>query len=243
MDHSIQLWDAATGIKLRRFEGHTDDVHGLEFSPDGTRIVSGSADKTVKLWDLNSGREIRNFAGHVGPIEKVSFDADGTKILSQGFDGSRIVWDTTTGLQVQPMDAVVWNSSLVGSGDERWRILPYKNSIRVIDLQFKHNLRERQCRQRRASPDSLWHLENAESSEATNQWYAATYHRAWVVESLKREEQSHDLRFIDAPEKLLEAYSKWRESLENSTDDKLADPDILLQPSVRNVLQSIKEEK
>ncbi|KAJ6487563.1 hypothetical protein DFH09DRAFT_1339376 [Mycena vulgaris] len=35
------------------FEGHTDLVYSLDFSPDGTRIVSASYDTTVRVWELN----------------------------------------------------------------------------------------------------------------------------------------------------------------------------------------------
>jgi WD40 repeat protein len=31
---------------------HSDYVRSVAFSPDGTKIVSGSADGTIKVWDL-----------------------------------------------------------------------------------------------------------------------------------------------------------------------------------------------
>ena len=30
---------------------HSDCVRSVAFSPDGTKIVSGSDDKTIKVWD------------------------------------------------------------------------------------------------------------------------------------------------------------------------------------------------
>ena len=33
---------------------HSEWVMSVAFSPDGTKIVSGSADKTIKVWDLGA---------------------------------------------------------------------------------------------------------------------------------------------------------------------------------------------
>ena len=63
---TLKLWDAATGQLLRTFEGHTGWVTSVAFSPDGTRVLSGSADNTLKLWDAATGQLLRTFAGHSG---------------------------------------------------------------------------------------------------------------------------------------------------------------------------------
>jgi WD40 repeat protein len=54
-DKTIKLWDAATGVLIRTFEGHSGAVHSVAFSPDGARVLSGSADNTIKLWDTATG--------------------------------------------------------------------------------------------------------------------------------------------------------------------------------------------
>ncbi|MFI5455336.1 MAG: WD40 repeat domain-containing serine/threonine-protein kinase [Isosphaerales bacterium] len=37
---------------------HTEDIHRLEFSPDGSLLVSGSSDNTIKVWDVASSELI-----------------------------------------------------------------------------------------------------------------------------------------------------------------------------------------
>ena len=50
----IRVWDAGTGLELLTLKGHSNGIYGVAFSPDGNRIVSGSADNTAKIWDVSS---------------------------------------------------------------------------------------------------------------------------------------------------------------------------------------------
>ena len=49
-----------TGIPLRELKGHTNAVTSLVFSPDGTRILTGSRDQTAKIWDGPTGTPCSN---------------------------------------------------------------------------------------------------------------------------------------------------------------------------------------
>jgi WD40 repeat protein len=44
------------------------------WSPDGTKVVSCSNDKTVRVWDVSRGECINTLTGHV---DYVSLDVDG----------------------------------------------------------------------------------------------------------------------------------------------------------------------
>ena len=52
----------ATLIKClaEKTNAHSDCVASVAFSPDGTKIVSISYDKTIKVWDLGSPRALKS---------------------------------------------------------------------------------------------------------------------------------------------------------------------------------------
>ena len=48
---------------LLTLKGHTGDVYSASFSPDGSRIVTASQDKTAKVWDAKTGAEVSHPQG------------------------------------------------------------------------------------------------------------------------------------------------------------------------------------
>jgi WD40 repeat protein len=52
---AVIMWDLESGEEIQRFEGHTDWVRGVDFSPDGAQVISSSGDGTVRLWNVVGG--------------------------------------------------------------------------------------------------------------------------------------------------------------------------------------------
>ena len=76
-------------------QGHSLSVLSVAFSRDGTRVVSGSWDKSVRVWNAVTGDVQRVFKGHWG-VYSVPFSHDGTLVVSGVHDQQVRVWDVTT---------------------------------------------------------------------------------------------------------------------------------------------------
>src|SRR5205814_544119 len=64
--NDIHLWDGESGKAVAVLRGHSSSVSRVQFSPDGSRLVSGSQypDNTACLWDAATGRLLFPLAGH-----------------------------------------------------------------------------------------------------------------------------------------------------------------------------------
>ena len=76
----------------------------MAWSPDGTRLASGSADGTAKVWDAAGGRELLTLAGHTGFIRSVAWSPDGTRLATGGDDGAARIWEAAVPEQVRQWD-------------------------------------------------------------------------------------------------------------------------------------------
>jgi WD40 repeat protein/serine/threonine protein kinase len=99
-DGPIRFLDADSGRQLKELIGHTDRIHSLAFSSDGTTLASsaGLNDKTVKLWNVSTGETTHTFKLK-GVSALVAFSPDG-KTLSAIIDHGVTSWSVTTGNQV-----------------------------------------------------------------------------------------------------------------------------------------------
>jgi len=91
-DHTVRVWDLASGACLRTLEGHTGSVWSVAVTADGQQAVTGSDDHTVRVWDLASGACLRTLEGHTGGVLSVAVTPDGKRLVSGSDDGTARVW-------------------------------------------------------------------------------------------------------------------------------------------------------
>ena len=55
---TAELWDLATGVRVRTLEGFTAWINGASFSPDGRVLTAGGADTGARAWDVRTGKQL-----------------------------------------------------------------------------------------------------------------------------------------------------------------------------------------
>lgn len=107
----IKIWDAITGKELLMLSGHEATIWSLSYSPDGTRIASGSVDKTIRIWDTVNGVELRTLRGHgdwpdypeISPVTSVAFSPEGKLLASCSYDYTVRIWNPETGAEMKTL--------------------------------------------------------------------------------------------------------------------------------------------
>ena len=72
-------------------------MKAVAFSWDGSRVVSGSNDKTVQIWNAITGKIEAKLKGHTDSVKAVAFSWDGSRVVSGSNDKTIQIWNATTG--------------------------------------------------------------------------------------------------------------------------------------------------
>jgi WD40 repeat protein len=91
----IHVWDLRDGKQPPLIlPAHEGSDTSIAFSPDSSRLVSGSNDDKVRVWNLQqpSAPELV-FSGPNGVVDSVAFAPSGKQLASAGYDHTIRLWD------------------------------------------------------------------------------------------------------------------------------------------------------
>jgi eukaryotic-like serine/threonine-protein kinase len=100
---TVRVWSTLDFSRPRIWQGHSDWVSCVAFSPDGSLLASGANDKSIRLWDVAAGQTAHTLIGHKTMITGMSFSPDGRRLASASGDKSVRLWDVGAGRLLAPV--------------------------------------------------------------------------------------------------------------------------------------------
>ena len=139
--------DISSGKLAMASVSHTEEITSVEFSNDGSKFATASADHCVRVWSIEA--ECVATFKHDEDVRDVAFSPDGKRIASASFDSTVCLWDIAgqrqIGVSMQhdgPVLTVEFNSDgsrlVSGSFDARVRVWSVTNGNRLVHL-FNHD--------------------------------------------------------------------------------------------------------
>jgi WD40 repeat protein len=86
-----------------RLEGHTSGVLDCTWSPDGTRLVTGSRDYKARLWDTATGEDLGKWSDN-NCVRSVSWHPTENVVATSGVDKTLKFRNATTGSVLHTID-------------------------------------------------------------------------------------------------------------------------------------------
>lgn len=121
---------------VRTFEGHSGGISCVQF--DGSRIVSGSHDKTIKVWNVktNSPWSVMTLAGHSGEVRCLHLE--GNRLVSGSTDLTIKVWDLDI---QQSWSSIACRVTMVGHSDTVRCVMMDRKRDQVISGSYDTTLK------------------------------------------------------------------------------------------------------
>lgn len=83
-------------VQIRNY--HKTSLTSCSFTPDDTRVITTSTDRTAKFFDLRSMTNTIKLEGHENAISSCSISLDERKFATASWDKTIQIWDISTGM-------------------------------------------------------------------------------------------------------------------------------------------------
>ena len=179
---------ALSASRLRRvLRGHEHAVTAVDWSSEGSRIATSSADGTTRIWDPLTQAQLLIIRGHGDEVRAVAWAPDGTRLATVSADKTARIWDAATGRQLiilrghqQACWGVAWSPAgdrvATSSNDRTTKIWDAADGRELLTLRGHEDHQERAA----WSPDG-GRIATVSSDTTVRIWDAATGEQLMVL--------------------------------------------------------------
>jgi G protein beta subunit-like protein len=136
-DHSVRLWEVASGFCYRTLQFPDSQVNTLAITPNRQYLAAGGHTQ-VRLFELgtNNSQPTMTFSGHKGNVVALGFNKESRLMYSGSEDGSVKIWDLRNTTPLHDFEHKEPATSVVLHPDQKILFASFQNGeIRVLDYQ------------------------------------------------------------------------------------------------------------
>jgi len=145
MNHDVRVAQHVVST----FEGHSQEICGLKWSPDGSQLATGANDNMVHIWSLSQSAPVFRFSEHRAAVKALAWCPWEKNLLATGggsADRTIRFWNTYSGACVNSIDtysqvcALAWSKhekeivSAHGYSQNQISVWKYPTMVKLADL-------------------------------------------------------------------------------------------------------------
>ena len=138
----VRVWEIESFTEIKNFEGHTDYLLDVSYSPNGKFVASGGFDRTVRVWSIERGTQVSLFSPN-GVVLSVCFSPNEKFVASAGDYRGIKVWDLETNREILCFgESDMLSISYSPSGKFIASVCEYDDFIRVWDIESGEEIKQ-----------------------------------------------------------------------------------------------------
>lgn len=141
-DFTAKVWNAVSGDELHSFP-HKHIVKCIEFSDDGSQLLTGSNEKLLRIYDLNNpDAEPDVLSGHTSNLRCCLWLPQMQRVVSTSDDKTVRVWDVHNKLEINKLEFPASVADIELSSDGKLLTAAYANKVAFWDVDTLDKIKE-----------------------------------------------------------------------------------------------------